>query len=71
MRYAVVVEKSKNGFGAYVPDLQGCVAVAETRKEVLQLIQEAIEFHLEGLREDGEKIPQPRSQVEYIEVFAA
>ncbi len=48
MKYLVVVEKSGNEFGAYVPDLPGCVAVADTRKEVVTLIQEAIEFHIEG-----------------------
>ena len=51
MRYAVVIEKSETGFGAYVPDLPGCVAVGETMTETEQLIREAVEFHLEGLRE--------------------
>ena len=50
MRYAVIVEEGQGSFGAHVPDLPGCVAVAETKEEVLELIQEAIEFHLEGLR---------------------
>ena len=50
MRYAVVIEKSETGYGAYVPDLPGCVAVGETLPETEQLIQEAVEFHLEGLR---------------------
>jgi predicted RNase H-like HicB family nuclease len=71
MRYAVIVEQDEKSFGAYVPDLPGCVAVAETREEVLQLIQEAIEFHLEGLRENGEPIPPTNSHVEYVEVLAA
>jgi len=71
MRYAVVVEEGENSFGAYVPDLPGCAAAAETREEVLQLIQEAIEFHIEGLREDGQPIPEPSSSIEYIEVRAA
>ncbi|MEO6390882.1 MAG: type II toxin-antitoxin system HicB family antitoxin [Pyrinomonadaceae bacterium] len=53
MKYAVIVEEGATSFGAHVPDLPGCVAVAETREEVLKLIQEAIEFHLEGLKEDG------------------
>jgi predicted RNase H-like HicB family nuclease len=57
MRYAVIVEEGENSFGAYVPDLPGCVAAAETREEVLRLIEEAIEFHVEGLREDGQPIP--------------
>lgn len=71
MRYAVIVEQGATSFGAYVPDLPGCVAVAETRREVLQLIQEAIEFHLEGLAEDGQPIPQPSSVIEYVEAKAA
>ncbi|HEX9962201.1 MAG TPA: type II toxin-antitoxin system HicB family antitoxin [Pyrinomonadaceae bacterium] len=71
MRYVVIFEEGENSFGAYVPDLPGCVAVAETREEVLQLIQEAIEFHPEGLRESGEPIPQPISRIEYVEVLAA
>lgn len=71
MRYLVIIEKGESSFGAYVPDLPGCVAVADTEAEVLQLIQEAIEFHLEGLKEDGEQIPQPKSEVEYVEVLAA
>jgi len=71
MRYAVIVEEGENSFGAYVPDLPGCVAVAETKEEVLELIQEAIEFHLEGLREDGQPIPEPASSIEYVEVRAA
>ena len=71
MRYAVIVEEGTKSFGAYVPDLPGCVAVAETKDELLQLIQEAIEFHLESLREDGQPIPEPSSTIEYIEVRAA
>ena len=71
MQYLVVVEKSENGFGAYVPDLPGCAAAAETREDVVNLIQEAIEFHLEGLRKSGERIPEPRSQGELIDVHAA
>ena len=71
MRYAVIVEEGESSFGAHVPDLPGCVAVADTREEVLKLIQEAIEFHLEGMREDGESIPSPSSSVEYVDVRAA
>jgi predicted RNase H-like HicB family nuclease len=59
--YAVVIEQSETGFGAYVPDLPGCVAVGETRDETLQLIREVIELHLESLREAGEHIPPPTS----------
>jgi predicted RNase H-like HicB family nuclease len=70
MRYVVRLEEGESSFGAYVPDLPGCVAVAETKTEVLKLIQEAIEFHLEGLREDKKSIPKPLSSSEYIEVYA-
>jgi predicted RNase H-like HicB family nuclease len=71
MKYAVVIEQGATSFGAHVPDLPGCVAVAETRDEVLELIQEAIEFHIEGLREDGLPIPSPSSSIEFVEVRAA
>jgi predicted RNase H-like HicB family nuclease len=70
MRYLVVVEKGPTSFGAYVPDLPGCIAVGETREEVLASIHEAIEFHLEGLKEDGQPIPPPSSSSEVIEVAA-
>jgi predicted RNase H-like HicB family nuclease/uncharacterized protein YegP (UPF0339 family) len=70
MRYAVIIEEGENSFGAYVPDLPGCVAVGETKDEVLKLIEEAIEFHLEGLREDAQPIPEPSSSIEYIGAHA-
>lgn len=70
MRYLVVVEKGPTSFGAYVPDLPGCIAVGETREEALASIQEAIEFHLEGLREDGQPVPPPTSTSEVVEVAA-
>ena len=71
MEYLVVVEKGPSSFGAYVPDLPGCVAAADSKDEVLALIKEAIEFHLEGLKEVGEPIPSPSSSSEVIEVEAA
>ncbi len=71
MRYVVIVEQGENGFGAYVPDLPGCVAVGETREEALRLIREAIELHLEGMREEGLPVPEPSSSSEYVEVGAA
>jgi len=67
-RYAVVIEQGPTSYGAYVPDLPGCVAVAETEDEVKTLIREAIEFHLEGLRDAGEPIPEPTSRMAYVEV---
>lgn len=71
MRYLVIIEKGESSWGAHVPDLPGCIAVAETRQEVLILIKEAIDFHLEGLREHGEPIPMPSSESEFIETEAA
>lgn len=68
MRYAVVVERAESNYSAYVPDLPGCVAAAETKEEVLDLIREAIDFHLEGMREAGEQIPEPSAATEYVEV---
>jgi len=71
MKYVVVIEEGPSGFGAHVPDLPGCVACGQTRDETMQLIKEAIEFHLEGLHEHGDPVPPPSSQVEYVEVHAA
>ena len=70
MQYLVVIEQGPTSFGAYVPDLPGCVAVGETRVEVTKLIHEAIEFHVEGMKEDGLAIPEPHSTSELIEVDA-
>ena len=69
-RYAVVIEKAEGNYGAYVPDLPGCVATGRTIEEVEREIQEAIEFHLEGMRADGLAIPEPSSAVKYVEVAA-
>ena len=66
----VVIEQGPSSFGAYVPDLPGCIAAAETKEEVLELIQEAIEFHLEGIKEEGAPLPQPHSYSEFVEVYA-
>ena len=68
MRYLVILEQGPSSFGAYVPDLPGCVAVGDTREEVLTLIQEAIEFHLEGLKEEGLSIPRPASTSALVDV---
>ncbi len=70
MRYAVVIEKAIGNYSAYVPDLPGCVATGMTIAEVESEIREAIQFHLEGMREDGTPVPAPSSQVEYIEIAA-
>ena len=71
MQYLVIIEKGESSWGAHVPDLPGCIAVAETRHEVRALIKDAIAFHLEGLREHGEPIPVPSSESELIETDAA
>ena len=71
MQYLVVVEKTETSFGAYVPDLPGCVAVGESRGEVLQLIREAIESHLEDIVQSGLPIPRPTTTSEVVEVEAA
>ena len=68
MKYTVVYEKTPNNFSAYVPDLPGCVAAGETREETERLIREAIAFHLEGLRETNEPIPEPGTWTETVEV---
>lgn len=70
MQYLVVIEEGPSSFGAYVPDLPGCVAVGETRSEVTALIHEAIAFHLEGMKEDGVPIPVPHSSSAFVEVHA-
>lgn len=67
MRYAVVIEKAGKGYSAYVPDLPGCVAAAETVKTVETEIQAAIRLHIEGLKEDGMPVPEAASLAEYIE----
>lgn len=71
MQYLVVVEEGSKSFGAYVPDLPGCIAVGESKNEVLTLIRESIEFHIEGLKETGQPIPPPSSSSEVVEVEAA
>ena len=71
MRYMVVVERGETSWGAHVPDLPGCVAVGETRDEVLRLIREAIGFHIDGLKQGGLPIPPPSSAGEFVEVGAA
>ena len=61
MKYAIVIEKTGNGYGAYAPDLPGCIAAAETREEVDTLIREAIQLYIEALQEDGLPVPEPHS----------
>jgi predicted RNase H-like HicB family nuclease len=71
VRYLVIVEKGPSSYGAHVPDLPGCIAAGETKEEVLLLIREAIEFHLEDLKQEGQPIPSPTSTSELVEVEAA
>jgi predicted RNase H-like HicB family nuclease len=71
MRYAIVIERAERNFAAYVPDLPGCVATGPTVAKVERAIREAIEMHLDGLREDGLTPPKPTSRVDYVEVAAA
>ena len=70
LRYAIVIEKGEGNYGAYVPDLPGCVAVGDTIEETRREIAEAIAFHLEGMRADGDAIPEPTSEVTYVDVPA-
>lgn len=70
MKFAVVIEQEPHSFGAYVPDLPGCVAAGKSREEVLNLIHGAIEMHLESLKAQGLPVPAPASSVEFVEVAA-
>ena len=70
MKYAVVIEQGHESFGAYAPSLQGCAVAVETREEVVQLIQEAIELHLQSLKEHGDEVPPPASSFEFVDVAA-
>lgn len=63
MTYAVVIEKTGNGYSAYVPDLSGCIAAGDTREETEALIQEALAFHIEDLAERGEPVPAPKMSI--------
>ncbi len=70
LRYAIVIEKTSANYAAHVPDLPWCIATGTTVAKTESLIREAIEFHLEGLKEDGLPIPLPSSQVEYVDILA-
>ena len=70
MKYTVVIEKTRNNYAAYVPDLPGCVATGSTREELLEQIREAIEFHIEGMIEDGEPVPEPQTTAAVVEAAA-
>ena len=68
MRYSVVIEKTGNGYSAYVPDLPGCIAAGDTRQETEDLIRDAVKYHLEIMREHGELIPEPQASTAVVEV---
>lgn len=69
-RFLIVIEKTKTGYSAFSPDVPGCIATAQTKKAVQNRIRKAIQFHIEGLREEGEKLPKPSSAAVYIDVPA-
>ena len=71
MRYLVIIEKGDSSWGAHVPDLPGCIAAAKTREEVIKVIKEAIEFHIDGLRKHGDPIPPPSSEGQFVDTDAA
>ncbi len=68
MKYLIIIEKTNTGFSAYSPDLEGCVATGETKEEVEKTMHEGIEFHLDGRRQEGFEVPEPKSYSKYIEV---
>ena len=69
-KYAVVIEKTGTGYSAYVPDLPGCISTGKNLDETERSIREAIEFHIEGMRSNGEVVPEPTTTAEYVEVVA-
>ena len=71
MKYTVVIERTPNNYAAYVPDLPGCVATADTREAVLKEIREAMEIHIRGMREDGDLIPEPQTTAAVVEATVA
>jgi predicted RNase H-like HicB family nuclease len=70
MRYLVVVEATSTGYSAYSPDLDGCVATGISREQVERRMREAIDFHVEGLRQEGYEVPEPRSTATYVDTAA-
>ena len=70
MKYLIIIEKLETGYSAYSPDLPGCVATGKSPEDTEQNMREAIEFHLEGLKEEGYEIPKPTSRSSYVEIAA-
>jgi len=69
MKYTIIIEKGPHSYGAYIPDLPGCVAVAETEEKVRTLIKVALEFHLEGMKLNSTRIPKPKVKSYEMEIF--
>ena len=69
MRYAIVIEKADNNYSAYVPDVPGCIATGTTVDEVKRNLAEALQFHFEGMRADGDSVPTPSSTVDYLDLL--
>lgn len=70
-RYVVVIEKTASGYGAFVPDLPGCIAAGDSYEEATQLIRGAIPFHIEGLQAHGDAVPEPTARVEFVDAETA
>jgi predicted RNase H-like HicB family nuclease len=70
-RYMVVIERGESSWGAHVPDLPGCIAVGETRDEVVRLVREAIALHIDGLKREGLPVPKPSSEWAFVDIEAA
>ncbi|MGK2925963.1 MAG: type II toxin-antitoxin system HicB family antitoxin [Lysobacterales bacterium] len=70
MKFLIILEKTNTGYSAYSPDLPGCVSAGDTPEDTEANMREAIEFHIEGLREEGQRIPVPQSRASYVEVAA-
>ena len=71
MRYAIIVEKGKRNYSAYVPDVPGCIATGQTLEEVKQQMKEALELHMEGMLLDGESVPRPSTDCGYVSINLA
>jgi len=71
MRYLIIIERTGNGWSAHAPDLPGCVAAGGSRDETVELMREAIQMHLDGLREDGDPVPAPSAEAEFVELQGA
>jgi predicted RNase H-like HicB family nuclease len=71
MRYLVIIERTRNGYSAYAPDLPGCIAAGKTRAGTIRLMEQAVELHIEDLRERGHRVPRPKSESHTVELQSA